>query len=84
MKIKRLPQRQRIRVVIQGVHFYTTARDIREGVGDEYHTNASIQKALDALEHSRSVESHWRVRKEKHTTGIAGRWENRDVQLNIL
>jgi hypothetical protein len=81
LQIKRIPQRQRIRVVTQGVHFYTTAREIREGVGDEYHTNASIQKALDALEYGRSRASN---PEEQRATGIAGRWENRDVQLDIL
>ena len=79
MKIQRFPKKQTFRVVTEGVHFFATAGAIRAGVGDEYCTNASIQKALDALEYTRSGRDIGAV-----ANGIAGQWENRRVQLDIM
>ena len=76
--MKRFPKRQMFRVVTQGVHFFATASQIRQGVGDEYCTNASIQKALDALEYTRSGPDLGAI-----ATGIAGEWESRRVQLDL-
>lgn len=74
--MKRVKQNQRIRVVIDGFHFFTTAKQIRQGVGDEYYSNASIQKALDAFEFGRL--------KTPQSTGIAGRWEDKNVQIDLM
>lgn len=63
---------QRFRVVSGSVSFYTTAGQIRKGLGDFIDFNSAAQTALTALE-------------EGHTTctGIAGRWRNVDVQLDV-
>lgn len=79
MKLRRFRKNQTFRVVTQGVHFFATANQIRQGVGDEYHTNASVQKALDALEYTRSGNDLGAIAR-----GIAGIWENRQVQLDIV
>jgi hypothetical protein len=79
MKITRFRKTQVFRVVTQGVHFFATAGQIRNGVGDEYVTNASIQKALDALEYTRSGNDLGAI-----STGLAGEWESRRVQLDMI
>lgn len=80
MKVRRFRKNQTFRVVTEGVHFFATAHQIRQGVGDEYRTNASIQKALDALEFSCSMPDA----KIMCARGIAGEWERRRVQLDMI
>jgi len=77
-KIRRFRKGQYFRVVIDGIHFFTTAAQIRRGVGDEYTTNSSIQKALDILEVNRSTYG------TETSTGLAGRWDDHMVQLDIM
>ena len=79
MKLRRFRKTQTFRVVINGVHFFATAGQIRQGVGDEYITNASIQKALDALEYTRSGNDLGAI-----ASGLAGEWESRRVQLDMI
>lgn len=79
MKIPRFAKSQKFRVVTQGVHFFATAGQIRAGVGDEYCTNASIQKALDAFERTRSGPDLGAIAR-----GLAGTWEGRNVQLDLI
>lgn len=69
--IKRVKKTQKIRVLSGDVCFYTTADQIRKGVGDSYAFNAATQKALDSLEFT-SVQ------------GISGVWEGAAVQLNLI
>lgn len=71
--VKRYSQTQKFRAIINGVHFYTTARQIRNGVGDHTTTNDAIQKALDALEGMRPG-----------ACGLAGTWSNLQVQLDVM
>lgn len=80
MKVRRFRKNQTFRVVTQGVHFFATAHQIRQGVGDCYSTNASIQKALDALEYRCSMPDA----KIMCHRGIAGEWESRRVQLDMI
>lgn len=79
MSIKRFRQTQRFRVIVGAACFYATARDIRCGVGDFYQCNAAVQKALDALEFTRSGEGA----AEQAACGIAGTWEDLGVQLDL-
>ncbi len=54
MTIKRFKQSARFRVNVGEASFYATAKQIRNGVGDFVKCNAATQKALDALEFTRS------------------------------
>lgn len=65
----------KFRVIVNGVHFFSTTKAIRNGVGDDYKTNAAIQKALLCLETPVSI---------LKSRGIAGNWEGMNVQLDRL
>ena len=53
MKTK-LKSTQRLRVIVNGVSFYTTARQVRIGVGDRTTVNVAVYHALNKLEQSRA------------------------------
>ena len=78
MKIQRFKQAQRFRVIVGAACFYATAKQIRNGVGDFVKCNAATQKALDALEFTRSGEGL-----DQCAIGLAGTWEDIAVQLNV-
>jgi hypothetical protein len=75
----RFKQAQRFRVIIDQSCFYANARSIRAGVGDLQRCNAAVQKALDALEYTKSGSGI----ADQCACGIAGVWEGLSVQLNI-
>jgi len=50
----KLKTTQRLRVIVNGVSFYTTARQVRNGVGDRTTINVAVRYALDKLEQSRA------------------------------
>ncbi len=75
--MKRFNQYQKFRIVINEVHFYTNAKTIRYGVGDNMFVNMSIQKALEALE-------AYRAANKIKTVGLAGFWEGRNVQIDMI
>ena len=79
MTIKRFKQSTRFRVIVGKVSFYATAKQIRYGVGDFSTCNAATQKALDALEFTRSGKGA----ADQCAVGLAGTWEGLQVQLNI-
>ena len=79
MNIKRFKQSQKFRICIGSVSFYATAKQIRNGVGDFGTCNAATQKALDALEFTRSGKGS----ADMCAVGLAGTWEGLQVQLNI-
>lgn len=79
MEIKRFNKTQKFRVIISDISFYSTASDIRRGVGDTAKPNAAIQKCLDALEFQRSGSGI----AEQCTTGLAGVWEGFSVQIDV-
>ena len=79
MTIKRFKQSQKFRVIVGSACFYATAKQIRYGVGDFTQCNAATQKALDALEFTRSSKGL----ADQCAVGIAGTWENLQVQLNV-
>ena len=83
MTIKRFKATQKFRIIVgdtvYAACFYATARQIRSGVGDFVKCNAATQKALDALEFTRSGAGA----AEAAACGIAGTWEGLPVQLNV-
>ena len=79
MSVKRFKQSQRFRVNVGDASFYATAKQIRSGVGDFSKCNAATQKALDALEFTRSGSGV----ADQCAVGLAGTWEGLQVQLNI-
>lgn len=78
-RVVRFKQSQRFRVIVGSACFYSTAKQIRFGVGDLSQCNAAVQKALDALEFMRSGSGT----ADQSAVGLAGVWEGLDVQLNI-
>jgi hypothetical protein len=79
MTIKRFKQTQKFRVIVGTACFYATAKQIRNGVGDFMKCNAATQKALDALEFTRSGKGV----ADQCAVGLAGTWEGLNVQLNV-
>ncbi len=79
MDIKRFKPTQKFRVIVGTACFYATAKQIRNGVGDFGQCNAATQKALDALEYTRSGEGV----ADQCAVGLAGTWEGLNVQLNV-
>ena len=79
MSVKRFKANQEFRVIVGQACFYATAKDIRYGVGDFTQCNAAVQKALDALEFTRSGEGA----ADQCAVGLAGTWEGLQVQLNV-
>ena len=75
----RFKQNQRFRVIVGSACFYATAKTIRNGVGDFTVCNAATQKALDALEYTRSGTGV----AEQCAVGIAGTWSDLAVQLDL-
>ena len=80
MQIKRLKQSQKMRIIISGIGVYTTAKHIRWGLFGFTNQNAAAQKALDALEFTRSGDGF----ADKCATGLCGTWEGLQVQIDIL
>jgi hypothetical protein len=79
MTVKRFKQSQRFRICMVNASFYATAKQIRNGVGDFSTCNAATQKALDALEFTRSGSGV----ADQCAVGIAGTWEGLQVQINV-
>lgn len=80
MKIKRLKQSQKMRIIIDGIGIYTTAKLIRYGLFGFMTQNAAAQKALDALEFTRSGKGL----ADQCASGLTGEWESHRVQLDML
>ena len=62
---------QRLRVIINGIHAYTTARQIRTGFGDHVMINETLRHILETLE-------------VENIVGLGRRLNGYDVQLNLL
>lgn len=75
----RFNQTQKFRIIISNISFYSTAGDIRRGVGDTAKPNAAIQKCLDALEFQRSGSGV----ADQSASGLSGTWEGFNVQLDL-
>lgn len=75
--MKRFAQNQKFRIVMNGVHFNTNAKTIREGVGDNIFVNLAVQAALNSLE-------AYRAANVVKACGMAGFWEGRNVQIDMI
>ena len=79
-RIKRLKQSQKLRIIIDRIGIYTTAKQIRYGQFGFVSQNAAAQKALDSLEFMRSGSGA----ADQAAVGLVGTWEGHQVQLDIL
>ena len=87
MKIKRYKNSQKFRVMMSAnahpqvcFSVFVRADEIRSGIGGDYWTNAALQKALEALEYSRSGNAA----AARAAMGISGIWEARNIQLDVI
>ena len=71
-------QSQRFRVISGDVSFYATKKEIRRGVGDFIKFNLAMNQALDALENYRQGTGV-----ESSCQGLAGTWQDLQIQLNV-
>jgi hypothetical protein len=78
--MKRLKQSQKMRIIIDKIGIYTTAKQIRYGLFGFTNQNAAAQKALDSLEFMRNSIGA----ADRSAIGIVGTWEGHSVQLDIL
>ena len=69
----------KLRVIMGPASWYTTAKQIREGVGDLLQCNCALIEALIALELTRSGTGT----AEQATSGISSHWRGLNVQLDI-
>ena len=79
MQVKQFEETQKFRVIIDNASFYATAQQIRNGIGALGPCNAATMSALAALEQTRSGDGA----AEFAACGIAGRWEELNVQLDV-
>jgi hypothetical protein len=77
-EIKRFASTRRFRVIVGSACFYSTAGQIRSGVGDLVQCNDAVRSAMEALEYQRSG-----LGVESCAVGLAGVWEGLNVQLNL-
>jgi len=75
IKMERFSKKQKFLVQSGSVSFYALAYEIRDGVGTSYKFNAATQKALDALEYTRTGGKY---------LGISGIWEEIPIQLDVV
>ena len=67
---------QKFRLIIDNVSVYTTAGQIRNGIGDQYKCNSASQQALLVL---------GRMQDDNiPPCGIVGRWEGMNVQIDKM
>lgn len=69
----------KFRVVSGNVSFYSTAKQIREGVGGFISFNLAAMEALQAFENYRTGDGV-----ETCSTGLAGTWQGVQIQLDVI
>lgn len=72
-----MKQTQKLRLIVSGVSFYTTVKQVQRGVGDLYSVNAAAQKCLLVLQDMRDNNSIPPI-------GLAGHWEGLNVQIDMI
>jgi hypothetical protein len=77
----KLKQNTKIRVIQSAgdVSFYTTAKQIREGVGCFSTFNIAVAEALESLENLRTGK-----KKDIQPLGLLGNWAGHILQLDIV
>ena len=69
----KLKQSQKMRVIVDGIHFYSTVKQIREGVGDHIECNEAIRWTYENF-----------VTSVDDIAGIVCRYHDMNVQLDIV
>lgn len=69
----------KFRVVSGNVSFYTTAKQIRDGVGGFLSFNLAAMEVLQSFERYRSGDGV-----EACSTGLAGTWQGVQIQLDLI
>lgn len=69
----------KFRVVSGNVCFYTSAKQIRAGVGGFLSFNLAAMEALQAFENYRAGDGV-----EASSTGLGGTWQGHQIQLDVL
>jgi hypothetical protein len=75
-KLFKFKNSQKLRVIINGVSMYSTAKQVRWGVGDFITVNAAIAAALRALENTKGDQDA--------ACGLCGSWNGFQVQIDQL
>ena len=76
-KVRKLKNSQRVRIIIDSVHIWTTVKAIRaRTVGDNVRQNDAYQAALANL--------NTPIGPGLYSYGIAGRWFDHNIQLDII
>lgn len=79
--MKKFASAQKFRVVSTGnVSFYTTAKQIRSGIGDNTAFNSATLAALNSLERTKFAGG---AIGEQAATGVAGMWYGVNVQIDM-
>ena len=65
---------QRFRVIVDKVSFYTTAKSIRDGVGDMTILNGAVRQAIEELE----------LHRADGPVGLAGTWNRYQIHLSMV
>ena len=71
-------QGQRFRVIVGDACFYTTAKQIRDGVGDLARCNTAVREAMRALQDTRSNDDYMAC-----ATGLGAYFEGMQVQIDM-
>lgn len=66
---------QKIRVIINGISVYTTARQIRDGFGDYMSINEAVKLSLESLERANASGDG--------AVGLCGDFAGRQIQINM-
>lgn len=74
-------QNQKIRVIVNDIHFYSTVKAVQNGVGDHTALNIAVTSALYCLANTRKK---YGDRKAKPVTGITGSWNGFQIQLDLV
>lgn len=75
--MKKLKSSQKVRVIANGISFWSTVKAIRWGVGSNSNLNYALNIALDILSNDRMIPGLC-------PTGMAGSWGGYSIQLDIL
>lgn len=76
MKFK---QAQRFLAIVDGISFYTTAKQIRDGVGNRVSINRALREAMRSLQDMRSGTDVTSC-----ASGLGGNYEGYQIQLDMV
>lgn len=67
---------QKLRIIINGISFYSTPKKVREGIGDFQKVNRVIQAALEHLTTAQKA--------RPTTSGVGHTYEGVQVQIDVI